>query len=141
MQKLYIIIFHNKKHKKRQKKSTDQVSNLHDELIRAIDLHTKKNYSAAETIYTKIISIDQNNYQGLRHLGILYHDTKKYEKATELLNRAIKIQPSVPDAYNNLGLIHFVNDEFAIARDLFEQSFFYFFSIQNNFFIKQKKQS
>ena len=112
----------NRKERRRQKKnlSQNQVSN---NLLEAIQLHTNKDFKNAENLYLKIIKSDKTNYQALRHLGILYNDTKKYDKAIQYLSDAIEIAPSIPDAHNNLGLVYFVSDNLASAKKSFEKSF------------------
>ncbi|MDA7688300.1 sulfotransferase [Pelagibacteraceae bacterium] len=113
----------NRKERRRQKKFTPQSSSSNNELLEAIQHHNQKAYENAEKIYLRVISKDRTNYQGLRHLGILYHDTRQHDKAIKYLDNAINLQPSIPDAYNNLGLVYFINDEIDVARSLFEKSF------------------
>ena len=113
----------NRKERRKQNKFSTQSSNINDEFKQALHFHSQKYYDKAEKIYLKIISIDNKNYQGLRHLGILYHDLKNYEQAIKYLESAINVGPLIPDAYNNLGLVYFVNDEFELAKKFFEKSF------------------
>ena len=112
----------NRKERRRQKKNTSQ-NQVNNSLLEAIQLHIKKDFENAERLYLTIIKNDQNNYQALRHLGILYNDTKKYEKAIKYLTDAINIAPSIPDAHNNLGLVYFISDNLASAKRSFEKSF------------------
>ena len=113
----------NRKERRKQKKFAPQSSSSNNELLEAIQHHNQKAYENAEKIYLRVISKDRTNYQGLRHLGILYHDTRQHDKAIKYLENAINLQPSIPDAYNNLGLVYFINDEIDVARSLFEKSF------------------
>ena len=112
----------NRKERRRQKKNTSQ-NQVNNSLLEAIQLHIKKDFENAESLYLTIIKNDKNNYQALRHLGILYNDTKKYEKAIKYLTDAINIAPSIPDAHNNLGLVYFISDNLASAKKSFEKSF------------------
>jgi tetratricopeptide (TPR) repeat protein len=112
----------NRKERRRQKKNTSQ-NQVNNSLLEAIQLHVKKDFENAENLYLSIIQNDQTNYQALRHLGILYNDTKKYDKAIKYLTNAINIAPSIPDAHNNLGLVYFVSDNLALAKKSFEKSF------------------
>ncbi len=113
----------NRKERRRKKKNTSQ-NKANSHLLDAIQMHIKKDFDNAESLYLKIIENDQTNYQALRHLGILYNDTKKYDKAITYLTNAINIAPSIPDAHNNLGLVYFVSDNLASAKKSFEKSFF-----------------
>ena len=112
----------NRKERRRQKKNTSQ-NQVNNSLLEAIQLHFKKDFENAENLYLTIIKNDQTNYQALRHLGILYNDTKRYEKAIKYLTNAINIAPSIPDAHNNLGLVYFISDNLALAKKSFEKSF------------------
>jgi len=112
----------NRKERRKQKKNSSQ-NHVSNNLLEAIQLHTNKDFKNAENLYLKIIKSDQTNYQALRHLGILYNDTKKYDKAIQYLTDAIEIAPSIPDAHNNLGLVYFVSDNLASAKKSFEKSF------------------
>ena len=112
----------NRKERRKQKKNSSQ-NQVSNNLMEAIQLHTNKDFKNAENLYLKIIKNDKTNYQALRHLGILYNDTKKYDKAIEYLTNAIEIAPSIPDAHNNLGLVYFVSDNLASAKKSFEKSF------------------
>ena len=112
----------NRKERRKQKKNSSQ-NQVSNNLMEAIQLHTNKDFKNAENLYLKIIKNDKTNYQALRHLGILYNDTKKYDKAIEYLTNAIEIAPSIPDAHNNLGLVYFISDNLASAKKSFEKSF------------------
>ncbi len=113
----------NRRERRKHKKSSAALVNNNNELIKAIQYHTAKDYKNAEQSYLKVISKDPNNYNGLRHIGILYHDLQQYKSSIQYLDKAINLQPSVPDAYNNLGLVYFTNDEIELSRKLFEKSF------------------
>lgn len=113
----------NRKERRKQKKISAQFIPNQNELLEAIEFHNQKKFDNAKKLYLKVISSNEDNYQALRHLGILYHDIREYQKAIEYLEKAIKIQPLLPDAYNNLGSVYFVNDEIELAKNLFEKSF------------------
>ena len=112
----------NRRERRKQKKISPLPTSSQSELLKAIQFHSQQQFNSAENIYLKIISIENNNYQALRHLGILYHDMREYKKAIEYLEKAIKTQPLIPDAYNNLGSVYFVNDEIITAKNLFDKS-------------------
>ena len=88
----------NRKERRKQKKNSSQ-NQVSINLLEAIQLHTNKDFKNAEDLYLKVIKSDKTNYQALRHLGILYNDTKKYDKAIQYLTDAIEIAPSIPDAH------------------------------------------
>ena len=73
----------NRHERRKQKKISGSVSNLHNELVKAIRAHTQKDFTSAEVMYKKIILKEPNNYDALRHLGILKQDLGNYEEAYE----------------------------------------------------------
>ena len=79
----------NRKERRRLKKSSSHNQENNNSLLEAIKLHTQKNFKTAEDLYLKIIKNDKTNYQALRHLGILYNDTKRYKQAISYLTDAI----------------------------------------------------
>ena len=71
----------NRHERRKQKKINSSVSNLQNELLRAIQLHTKRDFENAETLYGQIILKEPNNYDAISHLGILKQDIGNYEEA------------------------------------------------------------
>ena len=111
------------RHERRKQKKTGMTANASStELNQAIQLHTKKSFDEAESLYKKIIALESQNYEAIRHLGILYHDTKRKENAYNLFQRAIKISPNRCEAYNNLGNIHLENMNYPLAEKCFDAS-------------------
>ena len=52
----------NRHERRKQKKVNSGVSNLQNELFTAIQLHTKRDFENAETLYRQIILKEPNNY-------------------------------------------------------------------------------
>ena len=71
----------NRHERRRQKKQGKINQTVNENLLEGIRLHTKKNYSKAETLYNKVLLTEPTNYEAIRHLGILYQDLEQYEKA------------------------------------------------------------
>ena len=63
----------NRKERRKQKKISTQFIPNQNELLEAIEFHNQKKFDDAEKLYLKVIANNQDNYQALRHLGILYH--------------------------------------------------------------------
>ena len=77
-----------------------------DELLAsAKQYHQNNNFVDALKFYEDILSINSKHFEAIFFLGVLKAQTKKFEEAKELLNKAIKIKPEIPDLYNNMGLI------------------------------------
>jgi len=65
-------------------------------------------YGDAEKWLDKALSIEPENPQGLYHMGVVYHEQGKFEKAIEMYQNAImnfpkKNKHDIAEAYQNLG--------------------------------------
>jgi Tetratricopeptide repeat. len=65
---------------------------------------------------------DSNQFETIFFLGTLYAQQKKFEKALELLNKGIQINPKVADLYNNMGLIYKEMREFDQSLKYFKKA-------------------
>ena len=70
----------------------------------AFENHKKNNLKIAEKIYKKILEEDPNHFPSNVLLGTLSAQTKNFDLAKQLLEKAIKINPNHPEAHYNLGL-------------------------------------
>jgi len=69
----------------------------------AIEHHQAGRLLQAEAIYRRILQAAPNNPDALHLLGLIAHQTGKFETAVDLISRAIGIKPSGP-MYYNLGV-------------------------------------
>ena len=107
--------------RKDQKEQTRKLS-FQKTLLNAIDLHSRKQFKEAEIIYKKLNVSDPNNYDVLRHLGILFQDQGVYEKAYNFYIKAIESKPNGFEAISNLGTVHLANKNSDLAMKCFEES-------------------
>ena len=70
-------------------------------LNKAIKLHLNGKIEKAETIYKKVIKLDQKNITAINNLASVLNVKKNYEKALIYLNEALKLKPDFIDALNN----------------------------------------
>ena len=110
---------HQRRKDKKQKSKNFSVQNL---LLNAINLHSKKKFKDAEKIYMELNTSVPNNYDVLRHLGILFQDQGEYEKAYNFFIKAIESKPDGFEAISNLGTIHLSNKNSDLAMKCFEKS-------------------
>tara|TARA_B100000575_G_C23128000_1_gene653812 strand:- start:890 stop:2602 length:1713 start_codon:yes stop_codon:yes gene_type:complete len=108
--------------RRKNKKQQNKISDFHSDLLRAIDLHANKKYREAEKLYIKLNVSKPNNYDVLRHLGILNQDQGNYEKAYNFFIKSIEIKPNGFEAINNLGTIHLFNKNRDLAQKCFEKA-------------------
>ena len=113
----------NRHQRRRQKKEQKVNQPFQQELINIIKIHSSQNFDLAEKEYHKLLQKIPNDYETVRHLGILYFDTKKMEKAYNCFQQAVKINPGRCEAYNNLGFIHLKNDNLALSEKCLKKSY------------------
>ncbi len=110
------------RHERRKQKKNQSQNAFHKNLLKAIQLHTNKNYLEAYNLYNNLLSTDPNNYDVLRHLGILFQDQGENEKAYDFFLKSVKINPNGFEAFNNLGTVHSKNKNYELAKKCFNQS-------------------
>jgi len=66
-------------------------------------LHQQGKLADAQVIYEQILQVDPINFDAIQLLGVVSAQTKNYEKAVELITRALKINPRDDACHNNLG--------------------------------------
>ena len=112
----------NRHQRRRDQKQQNKNSNFQKLLLSAIDFHSKKQFKEAEKIYIKLNTSDPNNYDVLRHLGILYQDQSRFEEAYNFYLKAVKIKPNGYEAISNLGTVHLANKNSDLAMKCFKKS-------------------
>ncbi len=110
------------RHERRKQKKNLSINSFNKNLIKAIQLHTNKEFGQAQQIYNQLLSKDPNNYDVLRHLGILFQDQGNYEQAYEFFVQSVKVKPNGFEALNNLGTIHSKNKNYELAIKCFNRS-------------------
>ena len=90
----------------------------------AFQNHQKNNLEVAENLYKEILKKNPNHFQSNFLLGTLSAQTKKFDIAKQLLNKATKIDPDNMDAHNNLGNVLKESGEHQKAISCFEKANF-----------------
>ena len=92
-------------------------------LIRqAVQIQLSGDWSAAESIYHSILSIDPGNPDVLHLLGVLHHQTGRTATAIGLFTRAIRISPDTPFYHNSLGSLFKSRGDFFKASRCFQKA-------------------
>ena len=112
----------NRHERRKKKKESGVTSALQNELLKAIQFHINKDFVNAEILYNEIVSKEPDNYDALRHLGILKQDLGDYEEAYNYFLKCINIRPNGFEALNNLGAIHVRNKNYPFAQKCFEKA-------------------
>jgi len=78
---------------------------IQDTIDLAVRHHKEGRLAEAETIYQQILHKNPNEPVSLHNLGLIAHESANYEKAIELLKKAVANKPDFTDAYNDLGVV------------------------------------
>ena len=74
-------------------------------LNQAFKFHSEGNISDAVGSYEYCLSRGVNDYRFFTNYGLLLRDLGKFEKAENLLRKAIEIRPDISSTYLNLAAI------------------------------------
>ncbi|MES2585368.1 MAG: tetratricopeptide repeat protein [Pseudomonadota bacterium] len=91
-------------------------------LSQSLDYLRASNLDAAEPLLLQALSIDSNNPDTLRFLGIIYAQRKDYPRAIKYLETAIKANPQNGIAHSNLGNVLFELGQFEKALLSYDQA-------------------
>ena len=70
----------------------------------------------------KVIALVPDDADALCMLGAVLSDCRRFDEATAVLDRALKLRPDFSVPHFNLGLIHFEHGDFAAAQRAFDQT-------------------
>ena len=117
-------------------KSLNLSLNLNRSLVMSYNLKArifnviKRDYSKAIDLAKEALIYDANNYDTYIALGHAYRNKAYYEKKYNLYKdsikynkRAIKINPDIDLAYNNIGSIYMMQKLYSDAKEWYETSF------------------
>ena len=71
----------------------------------AVRLHQSGDFNAARKLYESILNLDVHNTDALNLLGLVNHQLKDNEQALIYIEKAIALNPDIPEYSNNLGLV------------------------------------
>jgi tetratricopeptide (TPR) repeat protein len=70
----------------------------------ALALHQQGRLAEAEKIYEKILQTTPDHFGALNLLGVIACQNRAYERAVQLISKAISINPNVAATHSNLGV-------------------------------------
>lgn len=76
---------------------------LHAKFTQGLTLHQQGKLADAECIYEEVLRSQPRHFDALHLLGVIAAQTRRTERAAELIGRAIELNPGVADAHNNRG--------------------------------------
>jgi len=81
-----------------------QKQTIYSLIQEAVTHHKSGNLEAAEAIYHRVLSLQENNADALHLLGEIAYQRKDFRSAVDLIQRAVHINSSSPAVYTNLGI-------------------------------------
>src|SRR6516165_4221713 len=76
---------------------------LQAKLNQGMALHRQGKLADAERCYGEVLQWQPNHFDALHLLGVIARQTRRTERAVELIKRAISLDPKVAEAHNNLA--------------------------------------
>ena len=76
---------------------------LQAKLNQGAALHRQGKLADAERCYAEVLQRQPNHFDALHLLEVIAHQTRRTERAVELIKRAIGLNPKVAVAHSNLG--------------------------------------
>jgi tetratricopeptide (TPR) repeat protein len=90
--------------KNKNQTSTQAGFDVQAQFRRALGLHQQGMLAEAERIYAEILQRVPNHFGALNLLGVIACQNRAYERAVDLISKAISINPNAPAAHSNLGV-------------------------------------
>lgn len=88
-------------------------------IAEAINSLRNRNYADAELFLKQAITLDPNNPEILRLLGILEANKKNYDSALNIFQKALELSPTNALIVSNIGNIYFEQKNFSAALKCF----------------------
>ena len=98
----------------------DRWTNL---LLGNIYARNKRNLDVAEFFFQKCFEIDPNDHLMLSNYAAIMMEKGDIEKARELFEKAVAIDPTYPNTYYGLAMLHRAKDEPESALEIIERFF------------------
>ena len=80
--------------------------------------HLSADFIRAESDFIDALTIDKDYETAWKNLGLLYARTRRYEEAVEVL----QLSGNKPVAFNDVGYIALVNEDYAEAEALLDEA-------------------
>lgn len=81
----------------------DVASEIDTLLQQAAEARRREDYSAAEKIYVRIISLDSKHVPAFKELGYMYLEEQKFDEARQTLEHVLKLTKEDAEVYEQLG--------------------------------------
>lgn len=100
-----------------------EMPDIKDKVIEDINLIKEKSFKYFVELYNRILSENSDDTEVLLNLGLVYSYNGKYDKAEDVFEKILKIEPYNALAFNNLGNIHFLKGEYEKAIEYYKKAY------------------
>ncbi|MCB5189835.1 tetratricopeptide repeat protein [Methylobacillus arboreus] len=87
----------------------------------ALNAHRQGQLPQAESLYRQLLATTPQHAHGQHYLGVLCHQSGRYQEAIEHIGNAIRLLPGNADQHNNLGLALRASGQLEAAIHQFRQ--------------------
>ena len=97
-------------------------SDIQNLMAHAIKCHQNCNYHQANQLYQKILLSDPQNADAMHFSGVIAMQTGNLDRAIQLIERAIAIQPNISGFHSNLAMAYKDKEQFQPALDHYKKA-------------------
>lgn len=87
----------------------------------ALELYKQGKFKEAIDVFSTILEHDEGNAEIYNNMGLCYAKLNEIEKAEQSYNKAIEINPAIPQAYINLSDLYYKNNDLGSAIGTLER--------------------
>ncbi len=90
--------------------------------ILGIALLAQRKYNGALSCFEKCMNVKDNDFDVLLNISYLFLKVQNLDYAIDFSNKALKIKPDMPGAYQNIGHAYHLMQRFDLAKENIEKS-------------------
>ena len=105
----------------RERKSASTATKVNELIEASKQLHESSQYAKELNVLAEALNLDDTNVDIVNKLGRCNRCLNRYDLAIEYYNKAISIDPNYGYAYNNIGLIYLLKEDYKAAKKLYEK--------------------
>lgn len=102
--------------------SEDAAAEIDALFLQAEDARRREDYSAAEKIYVRIISLDSKNIAAFKELGYMYLEEQKFDEARQTLEHVLKLTKEDAEVYEQLGEVAKKDGHLEQAKEYYQDA-------------------
>lgn len=100
----------------------DHESEVEGLFLQAEEARRREDYSAAEKMYVRIISLDSKNVQAFKELGYMYMEEQKLDEAHQTLEHVLKLTKEDAEVFTQLGDVAKKEGQLEAAKNYYQEA-------------------